>query len=288
MKYLSKIKLSIGFSFVLSIAVVMMFGFSAEVVKATPFNAPVFDPNNFPASPDINNPFLTLKPGTAFCYKADTGEDNEVTVTTCNQVIAGVKTIVVRDAVRLNGVLTEDTYDFFAQDDALPPNDGNVWYLAEATKTCADNTTEGTWNANPFDANNNPDGGGNPGIAMLAHPEPGNSYRQEFLEGVAEDMAKVLRLNATVSEYCEKDCLETKEWSPLEHGAIEHKFYAHDIVSNIGGVVRVEELKGKTVITKLVKVVQNVADTGTCPPELLKDALDQLCNEGAPPPNHCE
>ena len=79
---------------------------------------------------------------------------------------------------------------------------------------------------------------------MLADPQPGVSYRQEFLAGVAEDMAKVLRLNARVSvPYGDfEDCLETKEWSPLEPGAIEQKFYARGV-----GLVLVEEHKGKIV-----------------------------------------
>jgi hypothetical protein len=61
-------------------------------------------------------------------------------------------------------------------------------------------------------------------------------------------MGKVLRLNAKVSvEYGDfVDCLETKEWSPLEPGVIEHKYYAPGI-----GLVLIEELKGKTVRVRL-------------------------------------
>jgi hypothetical protein len=64
-------------------------------------------------------------------------------------------------------------------------------------------------------------------------------------------MAKVLRLNARVSvpDGDFEDCLETKEWSPLEPGAIEHKFYARGV-----GLVLVEELKGKTVRMELVDI----------------------------------
>jgi hypothetical protein len=94
--------------------------------------------------------------------------------------------------------------------------------------------------------------GAQPGIVMLADPQPGVSYRQEFLAGVAEDMAKVLRLNADVSvPYGNlEDCLETKEWSPLEPGAIEHKFYAPGV-----GLVLTEELKGKTFRSELVDII---------------------------------
>lgn len=273
MRYLSEIKRSIGFIFVLSITVVMLIGFSAGVVNAKPFKAPIFEPPNFPDPPNINNPFMTLNPGTAFCYEAETEdgtEINEVTVTTCDQEIAGVKTIVVRDAVRLEGNLTEDTYDYYAQDE-----DGNVWYLGEATKECGDDSTEGTWNADKP--------GAEPGVVKLANPKSGNSYMQEFLEGVAEDLAVVLRLNANVSENCNKDCLKTKEWSPLELGAIEHKYYARDIAPDTGGLVLVEELKGKTVITELVDVL-DINDIGYCPLDL-DDALETLCNK--PTPMNC-
>jgi hypothetical protein len=278
MKLSSKTRRSIGLIFVLSIAVVMMIGFSAEVVKAKPFKMPDFESAVFDDPTTIDNPFMTLIPGTAFCYEAETEdgiETNEVTVvdTDCSQEIAGVQTIVVRDAVRLDGVLTEDTYDFYAQD-----NVGNVWYLGEATKTCGDNMTEGTWNAD--------EPGAAPGIVMLADPMPGNSYRQEFLEGVAEDLAKVLRLNANHSDYCDKDCLKTKEWTPLELGAIEHKYNARDIAPDIGGLVLVEELKGKTVITELVDVL-DVVNTGACPSDFA-DALDKICNQLSPPPMNCE
>ncbi len=271
MSYVIDTLRSIGLHFVLLVISVMIIGFSGDTVKAEPFSAPVFDSDNFPDPPDINNPFMTLVPGTAFCYEADTEdgtEANEVTVTDCDQEIAGVKTIVVRDSVRLDGVLTEDTYDYYAQDE-----DGNVWYLGEATKECEDNSTEGTWNAD--------EEGAEAGVVMLANPLPGNSYMQEFLEGVAEDMAVVLRLNASVPDYCDKDCLKTKEWSPLEHGAIEHKYYSQDI----GGLVLVEELKGKTVLTELVDVLNDVSDTGYCPSDL-DDALDALCDD--PPPMNCE
>jgi hypothetical protein len=275
MKYLREIKRSIGFIFVLLITVVMMIGFSAGVVKAEPFELPSFDSDSFPDTPNINNPFMTLKPGAAFCYEAETEdgtETNEVTVTDCNLEIADVNTIVVRDAVRLDDELTEDTYDFYAQDE-----EGNVWYLGEATKECEDDNTDGTWNAD--------EPGAEPGIVMLADPIPGNTYMQEFLEGIAEDMGKVLRLNANVSEYCDKDCLETKEWSPLELGAVEHKYYARDLVPGIGGLVLVEELKGKTVITELVEVVPSGAVSGNCPVDL-EDALDALCT--SPPPANCD
>lgn len=289
MKCSSKTERLIGCICFISVALVMMICFTAGVAKADPFIVPDFESAVFDTPTHIDNAFFTLIPGTAFCYEADTEdgpETNEVTVVTqgggaCTLPIADVQTIVVRDAVRLDGNLTEDTYDFYAQD-----NDGNVWYLGEATKECGPpQNTEGTWNANNFDSNNNPHGGGEPGIVMLDDPMQGKSYQQEFLVDVAEDMAKVLRLNADVTDYCDKDCLNTKEWTPLAPGNVEHKYYAPDIAPDIGGLVLVEALKGKTVLTELV-VVLDVNDTGACPSSFT-NALANLCNIALPPPMNC-
>jgi hypothetical protein len=246
----------------------------------------MFSAGNFPAPPEIDNPFFTLPPGTAFCYQTEDGsETNEVTVVKiasggpCTLTIDGVQTIVFRDVVRDEvGEVTEDTFDFYAQDD-----DGHVWYLGEATKTCGDDMTEGTWNADPVNAGGL---GGIPGIIMLADPMPGNSYQQEFLEDVAEDMAQVKRLNANVTDYCDNDCLKTKEWTPLAPGDIEFKYYARGVDGGaIGGNVRTAENKGgPTVLTDLVDVLTNQASTGACPTSFA-NAEALICDSD--PPDNC-
>ena len=117
----------------------------------------------------------------------------------------------------------------------------------EASAECENGnvtSTEGSWVTGV--------NGAEAGIVMLAAPLPGNSYRQEYLKDVAEDMAKVVRLNANVSVpfedvNCDSECLKTKEWSSLEHGAIEFKYYAQDIAQNevsIGGQVLMSNERG--------------------------------------------
>jgi hypothetical protein len=63
---------------------------------------------------------------------------------------------------------------------------------------------------------------------MLAKPEIGIRYQQERAVDIAEDMAKVVGLSASVTvQYGSfTGCLETLEWTPLEPGAREYKYYA--------------------------------------------------------------
>jgi hypothetical protein len=203
---------------------------------------PQIDPADFVSG--IDNPYFPLTPGTTFTYRAETADGVEtdvVTVTHSTKVILGVTCTVVTDQSTLDGVIEEDTIDWYAQD-----KDGNVWYFGEDTTQFENGEPVG--HVGSWEAGVN---GAEPGIVMLADPRPGASYRQEFLAGVAEDMAKVERLNARVSvPYGDfEDCLVTKEWSPLEPGAIERKFYARGV-----GLVLVEEHKGKTVRSELVDI----------------------------------
>jgi hypothetical protein len=203
---------------------------------------PVINPADFVQ--EINNLYLPLIPGTTFIYEAHTANSlirNVVTVTDQTKQIMEVNCTVVHDIVTVDGIIEEDTNDWYAQD-----KDGNVWYFGEFATQFQDGLPvghEGSWEA---DVN-----GAKPGIVMLADPLPGQSYRQEFQKGVAEDMAKVLNLNSMASvPYGDfKDCLLTKEWSPLEKGVVEYKFYAPGV-----GLALILEHKGKTVRMELVDI----------------------------------
>jgi hypothetical protein len=67
---------------------------------------------------------------------------------------------------------------------------------------------------------------------MKANPTIGESYRQEYYQGEAEDWAKVLSLSESVSipfgSYSE--VLMTNEWSALDTPPVyEHKYYAQGV-----------------------------------------------------------
>jgi hypothetical protein len=66
---------------------------------------------------------------------------------------------------------------------------------------------------------------------MHANPKIGQSYHQEYYEGEAEGMARVLGSNASVKvPYGSFDhVLETKEWTPLELGFSEKKYYVRGV-----------------------------------------------------------
>ncbi len=191
--------------------------------------APNIDPADFTTR--IDNKYFPLEPGTTFVYGGKTQEGTErieVTITNDAKRVAGVECVVVRDKVFLDGGLIEDTFDWYAQD-----KKGNVWYFGEETKEYESGnvvSTEGSWETGVD--------GAEPGIYMQANPEVGETYRQEYYPGEAEDMVKVLGLDesATVPYGFFDHLLMTRDWNPLDPDAgVEQKYYA----PGIGNVLEV-------------------------------------------------
>lgn len=182
----------------------------------------IVDPTDFEYG--AQNSYFPLVPGTTFVLEGESdGEDIrvEMYITGQTKEILGVTTTVVREREWEDGELVEDTFDWYAND-----NEGNVWYFGEDSKEYDDGnivSTAGSWESG-ID-------GARPGILMKADPQVGDKYQQEYYEGEAEDMAEVLSLDASVTvEYGSfDDCLQTKEWTPLEPGVEENKFYASGV-----------------------------------------------------------
>ena len=209
--------------------------------------APQIDPSNFVDK--IDNRYMMLTPGTTFFYEgktADGPERVETYVSHKTRDVLGVKCTIVRDKAFLNGKLSEDTFDWYAQD-----REGNVWYFGEDTKEYENGkvvSTKGSWEAGVD--------GAKPGIVMEANPQVGDSYRQEYYEGEAEDMAEVLSLDASglndavsVPYGSFGDVLMTKEWNPLEPGVLEYKYYAPGT-----GLIGEEQILGGTDTSELVDI----------------------------------
>lgn len=191
----------------------------------------------------IDNPYFPLVPGTTRTYVGETEDGTETVVVEVlddTREVAGVTARVVRDRVFADGLLIEDTHDWFAQDDA-----GNVWYLGEEVDNYEydddDNvieiTHEGGWETGEDVADASVTA--LPGYQMEASPMPGDVYHQEYYPGEAEDMAEVLGLDVlvTLGDDTSYSCLETLDFTPLEPDVEEHKFYA----PGIGVVLEQEE-----------------------------------------------
>lgn len=166
-----------------------------------------------------------MSPGSRWVYR-ETGADGAeqrvvVTVTDRTKRILGIDAVVVHDVVTEDGAVVEDTFDWYAQD-----ADGNIWYLGEQTAEYEDGkvvSTEGSWQAGV--------GGAQPGVIMPHEPRDGQGYRQEYLEGEAEDAAEILGVDETIEvPFGRYDhVVLTKDFTPLDPDALEHKFYARGV-----------------------------------------------------------
>jgi hypothetical protein len=171
----------------------------------------------------VDNPYYPLTPGTRYVYEGETEEGLErieIEILSETKEVMGVTTTVVRDTAYVDGGVIEDTFDWFAQDRA-----GNVWYFGEDTKEYEDGevvSTAGSWEAGVD--------GALPGIVMYANPAEhiGETYRQEYYEGEAEDRGQVLSATerVTIPFGSFENVVQTLDTTPLEPGQREHKFYA--------------------------------------------------------------
>src|SRR5215203_3373325 len=188
-------------------------------------NEPVnLDPENFTTK--IDNRYWPMIPGTRWTYREtdQEGAEMQVVVTVSNQtkeIANGVTARIVRDTVREDGELVEDTFDWYAQD-----KEGNIWYLGENTAEFENGklaTKEGSFEAG-ID-------GAQPGIIMPAHPRDGMQYRQEYYKGVAEDNGEVLSTDEMVQVPFGRfnRALLTKDTITSEPNVLEYKLYAKGV-----------------------------------------------------------
>jgi hypothetical protein len=192
----------------------------------------------------VDNPWYPLLPGMSWQYEG-TSEgkpmSDVVEIPGRVQRIDGVPCAVVRDRVYVDGVLSERTTDWYSQD-----RGGNVMYYGEATAELDANghvtSTEGSWRAGR--------NGARAGVFMPARPPVGRSFAQEHDPGTAEDLFRVVSLHATIKvpfgTYTRR-ALMTREWTPLEPGVRDAKWYVRGI-----GQVAEKTLKGGSESLELV------------------------------------
>lgn len=213
------------------------------------------DPADFTGQCGAGNPYFPLIPGTVTTFvNATDGEEETVVVTVTDETreIEGIAAIVVNDEVfeglpdasgDPTGDPIEKTDDYYAID-----NGCHVWYLGEIAQNFEDGyltNLDGSFIAG--------ENGAQAGIVMLANPQVGDVYRQEFALGDAEDAAEVLSTTADspVSSAvfdCSGACIKSEDFIGPDADAVELKYYA----AGVGFVV--EQLPDGAVVLELVKV----------------------------------
>jgi hypothetical protein len=176
------------------------------------------------------NPYFPLVAGNRWVYEGE-GETITVVVTDKTKLIDGIACVVVNDVVvDEDGFVVEDTDDWYAQDLA-----GDVWYCGEIAENYEvfegdepEDTElvdiEGSWKHDRDHAQ--------AGILLPFAPTVGDVIRQELLYTDAEDVIEVLSVTASEAApggACVETCLQTLDFTPLDPGAAEHKYYAPGI-----------------------------------------------------------
>ena len=190
-------------------------------------------PSDFVAR--VDNPWFPLKPGSKWFYrgKDDHGHfADKMHVKHKRKKILGVYATIVHDVVLRDKRRREVTNDWYAQD-----QHGNVWYFGENTKEL-DRHGHVTSREGSFKSGKN---GARPGVLFPGHPRVGQTARQEYLKGHAEDHFKILDTSARVKSHyvSSRHAVETKEWTPLEPGIVDHKWYVRGV-----GDVKEKTVKG--------------------------------------------
>lgn len=194
--------------------------------------------SNFRDPTSITNPYFPVAVDKKYIYEGQTPdglEHVEERRLKSTKIITGIKCIEVEFKAFIDGQLIEKAIDWYAQD-----NKGNVWYFGEAVDNYENGQLkdhDGSWEAGVD--------GAVAGTIMLAHPTVGTRYREEFLEGEAEDEAEItgVGLTVTIPLNTYNNCIKTRNFTRLEPTLNENKYYAPGI-----GLVKEENVADKSQI----------------------------------------
>jgi hypothetical protein len=224
---------------------------------------PDFDPADY--DEDLENltspnPWFPLAVGNRKVFESEE-ETTTIEVTDKTKLIERVTCIVVNDVVSVDGVPLEDTDDWLAQ-----RKDGTIDYCGESVRDFE--TFEGDDPMEPelvsregsFKVGRD---GDKSGTLFPGAPAVGQAFRQEWSAGNAEDAAVVIsttygygsdpELDAFVPQelaelLCpDHDCVVLAEFTPLDPGVVERKYFA----PGIGGFLEVKPDEGE--ISQLVE-----------------------------------
>jgi len=182
--------------------------------------------NDFAAEKDAlvstgRNNFFILEPGYQLVLEKDK-ERLVVTVLNETKKVDGVETRIVEERETNDGQLIEVSRNYFA----ISKRTGSVYYFGEDVDMDKNGKVvahEGSWLSGVD--------GARFGLMMPAVPLLGARFQQEVAPTVALDRAEIVSVTDTLTtpagEF--KNCLKTKETTPLEPDALEHKRYAPGI-----------------------------------------------------------
>ena len=203
---------------------------------------PAFDPAAFPPGQAIDNPYFPLAEGfyrelTPTQTAADGAAADERILHQYGgpgPVLGGVQTTILLDQAFENGLMVEETRDFFAQD-----RDGNVWYMGEDVTNITYDDKGRVTGTNSHSSWRTGVNGAVPGFQMPATPTKGFSYEQEHAPvDEAMDQGEILAIdgafNGPSGDY--SNVVAIYETSSIDPVLQEVKYYAAGL-----GMVRAEE-----------------------------------------------
>lgn len=220
---------------------------------------PPFSPRDFIRAGFSGTTYFPLAVGNKWTY----GGAESVVKVVQNQRknIDGVTCIVVRETTRksgdISGPIVNDTKEWLAQN----KTDGNIYNCGKEVKVYESFTGDrpktpelinitGSFKVGRDDAK--------PGFAFLNKPRKGSVYRQEYLMGKVEGVAKIISTNysygqqtmldkfvpeALANLLCSNNCIVVSEYSPLVPGVSVLKYYA----SGIGMFLKINPAEKKAV-----------------------------------------
>jgi len=226
--------LSIIVPFITTIFLVISFGVFCSCVKAQDGETSSkkyedFDPKNFDNPTNINNEWMTLKPGMRYVYAGTTVEEDKpiphrvvVHVTDLTKMIGEIRCVVAYDLDFSEGELVEAELAFFAQD-----NEGNVWRMGEYPEEYE----EGEYVLNSCWLNGIK--GSIAGISMKGEPILGSpSYSQGWSPSTGfTDRGQVYQMSqeVCVPMDCYEDVMVIAEGSEAEGDAKQLKYWAKGV-----------------------------------------------------------
>lgn len=208
-------------------------------VHATPL-IPTFNTSDFSADQLVNNSYFPIYDGLVRVFEGKGVDDEGEAFTERFELsgqgfgpdILGIQTTTQRDRAFEDGLLVEDTLDYYAQD-----NSGNVWYMGEDVinyiydddDNLLTTNSSSSWRAGVNDAK--------PGWIMPVDLTVGLNYYQEFapqdgaLDEATTNMTD-MSLSLAIGDF--NNVLRVLETNPS--GELEFKYYAPGV-----GLVMVEE-----------------------------------------------